>query len=939
MIRSLVLYFLLLLPSLACAQAPVTWVVKPGDATKIIPAKVTPFLVEIPAASSLTHAGLTTNGGLLKANASGVISQTGAGTSTTILHGGTSPSYSAVSLTADIAGTLPIANGGTASITAAGARTALGSTTLGDAIYTITNPGAITFPRFNADNTVTPLSAANFDTAVGLGTGNTPVFSGLTLLLSDAATNSVSTGTTFGHNSSGSPAVGFGTAYKFQIQTATTADTDAADVTVTWSTATPHALRKARVVHNVWDSSAREAIRIQASGSAAMIGFLGATASAQLISPDAGTALVTFGLSSGTPTFAGANVTGTVPLATSAGACTGNSLTATTLATTRAIYGNNFDGSAALTQIIASTYGGTGNGFAKFSGPTTSEKTFTLPNASSTLLYDAGPLGTPASGDLTNCTFPTLNQNTTGSAAKLSISGQTATMTFTGLASTNRIKTVRDAADTILELGGSYTPSGTWTSMGLASPTITTPTISGAITFPDNVRQTFNPGANASGLNIGAQTTDPDTPSNGDLYYDSDDHLFRARINSAWVSLGAGGSGLTVGTTTITSGTTGRILYDNAGVVGEMTTTGSGTVVALATSPSFTTPILGTPTSATLTNATGLPAAGVVGTAAILGANTFSANQTISTGAGAGYFYAINTNASTGLRFGVQSGGDSQIFHLDDFSLNFGCNATQQFTIKKNGNSVVGGVSPTVGTGATCNLIFGGTSAAPTTSPVIGAATADLVHVAGVDKAAGDRRLYIQSESGSSISLGNDRLNFAASTGLLSIGGTDVLSTTSTVSTFASSISANGKATIDTNGVFTKYNNITTVSGGVPAIRGTGRATGQTAANTSVATYTVGAADATFIVDVNVLVTTSTMYNFTVTCAYTDEGNTARTITLPFVNLAGTAVAAITIAAGAAPYEGIPLHIRAKASTVITIATTGNFTSVTYNVEGRITEQ
>jgi hypothetical protein len=59
---------------------------------------------------------------------------------------------------------------------------------------------------------------------------------------------------------------------------------------------------------------------------------------------------------------------------------------AATLTTARAIYGNNFDGSAALTQIIASTYGGTGNGFTKFSGPATAEKTFTLPNASATIL-------------------------------------------------------------------------------------------------------------------------------------------------------------------------------------------------------------------------------------------------------------------------------------------------------------------------------------------------------------------------------------------------------------------------------------------------------------------------------------------------------------------------------------------------------------------------
>ena len=72
--------------------------------------------------------------------------------------------------------------------------------------------------------------------------------------------------------------------------------------------------------------------------------------------------------------------------ATFTGAFSGNATTATTLATPRAIYGNNFDGSAALTQIIASTYGGTGNGFTKFSGPTSAEKTFTLPDASATIL-------------------------------------------------------------------------------------------------------------------------------------------------------------------------------------------------------------------------------------------------------------------------------------------------------------------------------------------------------------------------------------------------------------------------------------------------------------------------------------------------------------------------------------------------------------------------
>ena len=48
------------------------------------------------------------------------------------------------------------------------------------------------------------------------------------------------------------------------------------------------------------------------------------------------------------------------------------------------------------------------------------------------------------------------------------------------------------------------------------------------------------------------------------------------------------------------------------------------------TSPVLTAPVLGTPASGTMTNVTGLPPAGVVGTAAILGANTFTGTQNLS---------------------------------------------------------------------------------------------------------------------------------------------------------------------------------------------------------------------------------------------------------------------------------------------------------------------
>jgi len=128
---------------------------------------------------------------------------------------------------------------------------------------------------------------------------------------------------------------------------------------------------------------------------------------------------------------------------------------------------------------------------------------------------------------------------------------------------------------------------------------------------------------------------------------------------------------------------------------------------------------------------------------------------------------------------------------------------------------------------------------------------------------------------------------------------------------------------------------------GVPAIMATDRSVGATAAVASVSTYTVGAADGSFEVSANVLVTTSTVHNFTVECAYTDEGNTARVLTLQFSVLAGTLATAIANAAGAVPYEGVPLHIRCKASTVITISTqaAGTYTGVTYNVEGIIKAQ
>ena len=76
--------------------------------------------------------------------------------------------------------TMPVANwntaytdrlkwdGGNTDLVASDGRTSLGATTVGSAFFMLTNPGAITFPRINANNSVSALSAADLKTALSL---------------------------------------------------------------------------------------------------------------------------------------------------------------------------------------------------------------------------------------------------------------------------------------------------------------------------------------------------------------------------------------------------------------------------------------------------------------------------------------------------------------------------------------------------------------------------------------------------------------------------------------------------------------------------------------------------------------------------------------------------------------------------------------------------
>jgi hypothetical protein len=97
------------------------------------------------------------------------------------------------------------------------------------------------------------------------------------LFVTDTATNNVSGGMAWYHRTSATPAPGFGADFPVVLHTSTNVDANAFLKRVTWGTAT-NGSQKAQVTFFVYDTAARNCIRMDASGTAAMIGFLGANA-------------------------------------------------------------------------------------------------------------------------------------------------------------------------------------------------------------------------------------------------------------------------------------------------------------------------------------------------------------------------------------------------------------------------------------------------------------------------------------------------------------------------------------------------------------------------------------------------------------------------------------------------------------------------------------
>lgn len=196
-----------------------------------------------------------------------------------------------------------------------------------------------------------------------------------------------------------------------------------------------------------------------------------------------------------------------------------------------------------VTGTVAVANGGTGattlTGLVKGNGTTA----FTAAVAGTDYVVPGGALGTPSSGTLTNCTFPTLNQNTTGSAATLTTS-RTLTVGATG-------KTFNGSANvswTLGEIGAAASGANTDITSVATTTTINSNVI-GYRDVPQNAQSsayTFaagDAGKHVYSTNSGAQTVT--VPTNA----------------SVALPVGTAVTIVNNGTTAITFTTTGTTVY------------------------------------------------------------------------------------------------------------------------------------------------------------------------------------------------------------------------------------------------------------------------------------------------------------------------------------------------------------------------------------------
>jgi hypothetical protein len=215
---------------------------------------------------------------------------------------------------------------------------------------------------------------------------------------------------------------------------------------------------------------------------------------------------------------------------------------------------------------------------------------------------------------------------------------------------------------------------------------------------------------------------------------------------------GVSSGGLTVGTSTITSGTNTRILYNNNGVLGEYLVTGTGTTAVLSTSPTFTTSIL-SPLVTGVSGALGFSIAATA-TGALINYNFTTAAHTNQT---------LSTNIPNFKVNGSTKQWATGLLGLQEFN-----------TFTSNTISFVGASTTTLAANMSVAYVQGGTNATITTSAAIYVPTLALTNTTtGIG-------LYVVAPSGAGTNLaaqfdGSVLISSATSMlGALTVTGADV---------------------------------------------------------------------------------------------------------------------------------------------------------------------